>query len=698
MKKIIVLLVALLTLSLVTVPVFAENGDTSSSIDVTISITDNKDGTFKVVVPNDPNYAVLTPRIVVNNTGLTEASVYNETASAYLPAKDVSVDKDGNVSFVARSGGTYIISAPITATVTVAPAANVLTYTGSAQALVTAGECTNGIMMYSMSTNGEFSETIPTQTAVGTYTVYYYAKGVDAKDSNVSSVEVLIGKKEFDGKIPTPTVESSITYGQSIGEAGLKGEGWEFANASFVPKNAGTYNATVMYTLSDTDSVDYSKVDGYNVANNKLVRSISITVNKANPTNVEFPSLTAKYGDKFKDVILPEGFAFADSVDTDATVGNASSTPVDVSVVYTPEDSANYNTVTGVAKLTVGKADPESVTFPELTATYGDTLANVELPEGFAFVETDLNKTVGNASDTPVNVAVVYTPKDSNNYNSVTGNATLTVNKADYTGTVVVPSLDPVASGTKLADVKLPAGYEWKDTTTEVEKTAVAIYTPDTNHNGVEVTIPLNIISTGVDSKNSDVTASVDNNDPLTSAATSVIKGENSIKSDMTTETKAELAEAISNSANINTYVEVKVSEANVEQEELTAIENKAGADSEIVTCVDIDVMMTIETDSKKYSNIKLTELSSPLTITIKLPKGAPTKSSDSNKILQYFIVLEHEGQLSTIPATLNDDGTISFSSRLFSTYAIAYKLIDKPAPSSPSYGGYVFPKTGVDR
>ena len=634
MKKIIVLLVALLTLSLITVPVLAEDVNSGLSLDVTVTITDNEDGTFTVVIPNDPNYATLTPKMVVYDTGLTEASVLNATTSTYLPSEDVSVDADGNVSFVVREGGTYIVSNLISATVVSAPTANEnLVYNGNPQALVTAGEGLNGTMVYCLTKDGTYSDTIPTATDAGNYTVYYYVKGSGANDSSVASVNVTIYKKTFDGTIDSPTVSSPITYGESVSKAGLTGEGWTFANPNLVPESAGTFEATVIYALSDADNVNYSRVVGYNGANKMIIRTVSITVKKA---------------------------------------------------------------------------DPASVTFPELTATYGDTLASITLPEGFSFVETDLTKTVGNASETAVEIPMVYTPKDTDNYNTVTGNGLLTVNKATYTGTVTVPKLDPVESGTKLSDVKLPAGYTWKDATKEVGETNTAIYSPGANYNDVEIEIPVKVVSTesGVNSSEVESVAGVNvtDNTPLVDSVASVINGDDSVvKTTMKEETKAAVAEAVKNASTVETYIEVQVSDVEIKETEMTAIEEKAGTDGTVLACLDIDVVMTIRTDETVIDDIQLTELASPLYITVTLPEGAPTEPEDPSKILQYYIVLEHEGSYYTIPATLNEDGTISFNSRLFSTYAIVYKMIDKPVPvtpaeSTPSRGGYVVPKTGVER
>ena len=77
----------------------------------------------------------------------------------------------------------------VPAEVTKAPEAKTLTYTGSAQELVTAGTAKNGTMQYALGENATtaptsgWHESIPTGTKAGTYYVWYKAKG-DAKHSD----------------------------------------------------------------------------------------------------------------------------------------------------------------------------------------------------------------------------------------------------------------------------------------------------------------------------------------------------------------------------------------------------------------------------------------------------------------------------------------------------------------------------------
>ena len=72
-----------------------------------------------------------------------------------------------------------------------------LTYTGQAQALITAGSVTSGgTMQYSLTENGTYSQDIPVGTDAGAYTVWYRVIGDENhNDTTPTSVAVRIGTK-----------------------------------------------------------------------------------------------------------------------------------------------------------------------------------------------------------------------------------------------------------------------------------------------------------------------------------------------------------------------------------------------------------------------------------------------------------------------------------------------------------------------
>lgn len=98
-----------------------------------------------------------------------------------------------------------------------------------------------------------------------------------------------------------------------------------------------------------------------------------------------------------------------------------------------------------------------------LTATYGQTLADITLPDGWAW---DAPKTsVGNVSSSPNTFAATFTPADTKNYKTVSKVLSVTVNKATASdpGTPAVLSPSTITYGTKLSDIKITAGWQWAD-------------------------------------------------------------------------------------------------------------------------------------------------------------------------------------------------------------------------------------------
>ena len=130
------------------------------------------------------------------------------------------------------------------ASVTVAPIANSLTYTGYALALVNAGTATGGTMKYLLD-NSTWSTSIPTAINVGNYTVYYKVEG-DATHADFipspNTVEVTIsdfqgsGTVVVDGRLPeafsvsaTNSATNTVYFSQGNLQYKANTQTWRFA-------------------------------------------------------------------------------------------------------------------------------------------------------------------------------------------------------------------------------------------------------------------------------------------------------------------------------------------------------------------------------------------------------------------------------------------------------------------------------------
>ena len=327
---------------------------------------------------------------------------------------------------------------------------------------------------------------------------YYVGITVDTGINYSSSTSVISDSSwsftiKEDPIAAVPTGLKAI-YGQTLADVTLSNpEGntpgtwtWKDATTTKVG-NAGVNTFQAKFTPDDT--VNYTTLNNIDV---------TITVSKADPT-ATVPTATATYGQTLTDVALtnPEGNTAGTWtwVDDTTDVGNVGTATFQAN--FTPNDTENYNSVSGVdVTVTVGKADPIA-TAPTATATYGQTLADVALtnPAGnttgtWAWVDAGTTG-VGNVGDNTFKAN--FTPNDTANYNGKTNvDVTIAVSKADPT--VAAPTGLTAIYGQTLAEVTLtnpegniPGTWAWTNGTAKVgnagTNTFTAIFTPDDTAN-----------------------------------------------------------------------------------------------------------------------------------------------------------------------------------------------------------------------
>lgn len=130
-----------------------------------------------------------------------------------------------------------------------APTANVITYTGEAQELVSAGD---GTMLYSLD-DGIYSAEIPTATAAGTYTVHYKVDGSDNWNAVIAqTVEVTIAPKA----LSITAKNKTIAYGDEPANDGVEYSGFVATD------NEDSLNGTLIYSF---DYKQYDEVGKYTI-------------------------------------------------------------------------------------------------------------------------------------------------------------------------------------------------------------------------------------------------------------------------------------------------------------------------------------------------------------------------------------------------------------------------------------------------
>ena len=133
---------------------------------------------------------------------------------------------------------------------------------------------------------------------------------------------------------------------------------------------------------------------------------------------------------------------------------------------------------------------------PTIGASYGQTLADVVLPEGFSW-EEPLTTSVGEVG--PNVFHVTFTPADTTAFKTITG-IEVTINVSKGTPQPATVANLNATYGQTLADVALPTGFSWEEaTTTTVGNAGTNVFhvkfTPsDTTHYNEVRNIPVSVI------------------------------------------------------------------------------------------------------------------------------------------------------------------------------------------------------------
>ena len=193
------------------------------------------------------------------------------TNAADNGTKTIVFTPDDPVNYLPAEGTVSVTISPVAPAYTAPAAIDGLIYSGNAQALVDAGSTAHGKLLYSLSKDGAYSETVPTGTDAGEYTVWYKVVGDNNHtDTQPASVTVTVAPKTVTA---TVTVSGdSLTYtGDPLkpgvivkdGDTVISPEEYDVSYRDNV--NAGTATVTVRnkaggnYTVSGSATFEIGK-------------------------------------------------------------------------------------------------------------------------------------------------------------------------------------------------------------------------------------------------------------------------------------------------------------------------------------------------------------------------------------------------------------------------------------------------------
>ena len=248
------------------------------------------------------------------------------------------------------------------------------TYGDTPNAPTVAAKFGTPVFAYADAEDGAYSEIVPDDA--GDYWVKATVPGT-ASYAEISTKAQFTISKAVPLPIETPVLEAVI-YDPAVTLAGIAlPEGWVWVDSTVVPA-VGNEGYTAYYAVDD-ENYDWTGTDGYTAENHRLERTVALTVNPADPAYTVPAGLTAAYGQTLADIVLPAGFSWQEAADT--SVGNAGSSTFHM--VFTPEDTVNYNTIRDIAvTITVNPAAPVLAEGAEVTAERvrrGNSLSTSEI-------------------------------------------------------------------------------------------------------------------------------------------------------------------------------------------------------------------------------------------------------------------------------------------------------------------------------
>ena len=328
-------------------------------------------------------------------------------------------------------------------------------------------------------------------TIAGEEKSYAYSVGSDGKTIGVD----IAGKLPTDRGTTTYAVAKTDTE-QLLSEVAVDTAG----NLTYKVNQVDSTKVGKTAIITVTASMENYENAEYTLTISSITDKKTVEIKSGNTVSVD-GSNALTYGEKVSKLTLGNT-VFVEAGTDDVIEGILSwSNPDEIPAagttqagwVFKPADSTHYAELTGTATITVAKATPIVVTVPtvaergynpdaaltgsditggSVTGADGNSLAGT-----WSFTGTNIIPTVNNKG-----YQAVFTPDDTNNYNTVTRTITVTVNKAAKAPNMPEAAMTPAHSTKKVGNITLQEGWSWqeadKDTVLAdgVAVTATAVY------------------------------------------------------------------------------------------------------------------------------------------------------------------------------------------------------------------------------
>ena len=355
--------------------------------------------------------------------------------------------KTYTVWYMGKADGNHTDSTPQKLEVTIAkapcevtaPIANNLTYTGEAQILATAGSAVGGEIVYCDTETGTYTDTIPSGTDAGTYSVWYKGIGdADHEDADPQKIDVTIDKAVCVYMAPGAKSLKYDGTAQVLLEAGTTSQGTFYYSFK---ENEG-YSTDIPTAIKGGNYTVWYKIVGDNNHKDVDPQSIPVTIGKSDRDEIvvsmsdytyeqeeAIPTpVTSKTSEELHE--NPKIKLFYNT--TDSNEGgtewkNMKSTSLNAGEYYmyaVVEETDSYRGyTTGTKQFTVNKSINYVVTPPIGRLTYGMTLAEATLEGGsaaktgdFTWEREDIKPEVADSEITVYDIVFTPSGDDAVNY------------------------------------------------------------------------------------------------------------------------------------------------------------------------------------------------------------------------------------------------------------------------------------------
>ena len=143
-------------------------------------------------------------------------------------------------------------------------------------------------------------------------------------------------------------------------------------------------------------------------------------------------------------------------------------------------------------------------------------------------------------------------------------------------------------------------------------------------------------------------------------------------ESTLSNEEKADIEDAINNGEDVkvDVYLEIEDISDTISASDKEKIKASV-TNADNIEYFDISLFKEISISGQTLGATSVHELTTPLKLTIGVPKSFPAVADGYTRT--YKVLRLHDGSVTVLPTTLNADGTLSFETDKFSTYALAY-------------------------